>query len=376
MSNIIATDTQSTEINTGIVELYELYLDPNDPEDPFCFHPGVDYSLRELQFYNESNPRIINTYSAIPVEMDGLSVSSDGASNRPILTIANVEHVFTDGIEQETGRYLRFKDLVGLKLVKRQTLEKYLIGQPSTSNVELPRQSYYIDRIAEENNQSVKFELATPYDLENIQIPARVVIGKFCPWIYQGHGRSKKGGCTWRLDNKVVGPSGPVEIYFNIYDEPLVEKSKIVTVASNYSTSGNYAADQVVKKDNIYYRSEIGANIYEPGDGTDFWKIVRVWEDWELEKTYNVDVTYTLNNDYVRYNGAIWRCILAHDSTEEKIPVYKSRYWEKVDYCGKTLDSCKCRFQAIMSTTGMASSRKDTTKELPFGAYPGSAKFS
>lgn len=376
MSNIIATDAQSTEINTGIVDLYELYLDPNDPEDPFCFHPGVDYSLLELQFYNESNPRIVNTYSAIPVEMDGLSVTSDGASNRPVLTIANVEHVFTNGIEQETGRYLKFKDLVGLKLVKRQTLEKYLIGQPGTSNVELPRQSYYIDRIAEENNKYIKFELATPYDLENIQIPARVVIGKFCPWVYQGQSRAKKGGCTWRIDNKTVGEAGAIEIYFNIYDEPLVSKSYVTRVASGFSGSGNYGVDQVVQKDGIYYRSEIGANTYVPGDSTEFWKIIRVWEDWKLGETYQVDSTYPLNNDYVRHNGAIWRCILGHEAIEDKVPVNKSRYWERVDYCGKTLDSCKSRFQAVISTTGIVSARKDTTKELPFGAYPGSAKFS
>ena len=107
-----------------------------------------------------------------------------------------------------------------------------------------------------------------------------------------------------------------------------------------------------------------------------FGKLYECGKTGRLGETYQVDSTYPLNNDYVRHNGAIWRCILGHEAIEDKVPVNKSRYWERVDYCGKTLDSCKSRFQAVISTTGIVSARKDTTKELPFGAYPGSAKFS
>jgi len=370
MTNIIATDVQGTEVNTGIVELYELYLSNSDNDDPFCFHAGVDYSLRELQFYNARNPNKVNIYTPIPVKMEGLNIASDGASSRPTITIANVEQVFTSTIESATGKYLRFRDLVGLKLVKRQTLEKYLIGQPSTSNVEFPIQSYYIDRVKEETNTEIQFELAAPYDLENIQIPARVIIGKFCPWIYQGHALDRVGGCYWPANNEKIGAAGSIPIFLNVYDEPLIELAALTSVSA-FSANTTYAIDSIVTFNGDYYRAETLAVGGTPDDNRGFWQIIRTWTLWEDEQSYNA-------GDYVRYGNNIWRCSTSHESSlaEGRIPTTNSRWWSREDYCGKTLKSCKARFQASATANGVVSARRNTTVKLPFGAFPGSAKFS
>lgn len=368
MTNIIATDVQGTEVNTGIVELYELYISNNS--EPFCFHPGVDYSLRELQFYNANNPNEVNTYTPIPVKMEGLSIASDGASSRPTITIANVEQVFTSTIEGITGKFLKFKDLVGLKLVKRQTLEKYLINQPTTSNVEFPIQSFYIDRIREETNTEIQFELAAPYDLENIQIPGRVVIGKFCPWIYQGYSTNRTGGCYWPADSKQQGASGYAPIFLNVFDEPLIELAALTGV-SGYSSSASYSTDSIVTYAGEYYRAESSVSGVDPGSNTGFWQIIRTWDTWEDDTTYS-------EGSYTKYGDHIWKCGVTHDSSiaDGRIPTLNSRWWSREDYCGKTLKSCKARFQSSVTSTGVVSARKNTTVKLPFGAFPGSAKFS
>ena len=39
-------------------------------------------------------------------------------------------------------------------------------------------------------------------DVEGVTIPGRMVIGKYCPWKYQGHALNEEGGCTWPLDSR------------------------------------------------------------------------------------------------------------------------------------------------------------------------------
>ena len=43
-----------------------------------------------------------------------------------------------------------------------------------------------MDRIATEDRTMVQFELASPFDVDNIKLPNRVVVGKYCSWEYQG----------------------------------------------------------------------------------------------------------------------------------------------------------------------------------------------
>jgi lambda family phage minor tail protein L len=369
MSNLIVTDTQASELNTGLVELYELFLD--EESEPLCFHPGVDYGLRQLKFYNSKDPSIVNLYTPIPVEMTGMSLQSDGAANRPTITIANVEQVFTASVENATGRFLRFRDLIGKRLVKRTTLEKYLIGGESPSNVEFPKQSFYIDRISDEDYQQVSFELAAPYDLEGVRIPARVIIGKYCAWTYQGFEKSGKGGCAWPLDNEKTYAGTRTAVFFNLFDEPLISSSGLST--SSW-TAGSYQQNTYVTHEGFVWRSEVNANNAEPGDATNFWRKARLYSEWQLNQSYIADTTDAYSGDHVKYGDNIWLCKLTHTSSESTLPVYNSRYWERVDYCGKTLDSCKQRFQCQIAG-GRPSAVLDTSIELPFGAYPGSAKF-
>ena len=195
MTDIIATDAQKQEIESPIVNLFELEYGSNR----YYFHEGLSDSLASIQFRDKTAPYTVRTYSAIPIDLSGMEVSADGASNRPELTIANV----TSDLKDTLGITL-YKQLVGAKLIKRQTLEKYLVGEPQdsgTSNppIEFNTVSYRIDRVSSETNLFVTFELAALYDLQGIKLPRRLAVGKFCSWVYQGEQINGVGGCTWNV---------------------------------------------------------------------------------------------------------------------------------------------------------------------------------
>ena len=198
MTDVIATDLQTQEIDSPIVDLFELTLPDGST---VYFHPGKDDNFADIQFKDKTPDGSGNyterTYTSIPVAMDGLEIQADGATSRPTISMANIGTTVLTGHSN-----LTYDDLVGMDVTRRQTLEKYLKGGSAYNSatnvppVELNSVKYKVDRISSETNIAVVFELAVAYDLEGIQLPRRVVVGKYCSWMYQGVNLYGKGGCT------------------------------------------------------------------------------------------------------------------------------------------------------------------------------------
>ena len=346
-NNIITTDLQSLEVEDAIVELFELELSSSIT---IYFHPGLDSSLGEVSYDGHD-------YVPLPASMTGIEINSDGASSRPTLTIANVTNLFKSALQ---GEGFSFDELIGKKITRRQTLEKYL----DNANYELPRRAYIIDRIAQENSTLVSFELAAPHDISGIRIPNRAVVGKYCSWIYQGVDNPiTSGGCLWRSTNSIDYDGTQYTAYFDINDRPLIDSSAGVPIVT---FSSSHAIDTFVSYNGSYWRSQASDNSTTPSSSSILWVQVFFWTNWSSGTSYTAGT-------YVRHSDKIWKCILSTSSIE---PTSGSLYWNRADSCGKTLNSCKCRFQFTPTAQGVASATKDTSVTLPFGAYPGSVKFN
>src|SRR6056300_1011246 len=127
MSNdIITTDLQSQSVESPLVELYELDLGNGTT---LFFHSGLDENLVTVKFHpvgqpnSNTNPSLVNEYAAMPILMEGIEATSDGASNRPTLTVANVSSLFRGLLDDEE---FGFEDLIGARITRRQTFAKYL----------------------------------------------------------------------------------------------------------------------------------------------------------------------------------------------------------------------------------------------------------
>ncbi|OUT93513.1 MAG: hypothetical protein CBB96_07685 [Gammaproteobacteria bacterium TMED36] len=238
MSVAITTDSQALEQPSGLIYLYEIEFGTGT-NNKLYFHPGKDLDG------TESDKNLIfdgNTYIALPIVLDDIEKKADGAMNRPEITIANVETILKSGSDFKTNMEVTSGDnawnavidktpltaetftidsLIGQKLIRRKTLEKYT---GSATPVEFPKESYIIDRIKEKNFLSVTLELASPADLTGVRIPARTVIGKYCPWLYQGHGTNPvKSACFWKTHQQVTDVDGNLyTFYFTEKDEPLI----------------------------------------------------------------------------------------------------------------------------------------------------------
>ena len=364
MSNVIATDVQSQEINSAIIELFEITL-PNGTT--LYFHPGLDSDLTDVQFRDKTSPYAIRDYNPMPMMIDGLELQAEGASSRPAFTVANIGTLFQ---AQLSG--FKNDDLIGQRLIRRQTLRKYLVGglEDASPPIEFPSQEYVIDRIGEENSISITYEVATPFDLENIQLPRRIVVGKYCSWKYQGHAAGKGGGCTWNTDGLVnYNGDGTVrshKVYFDFDDRPLVASETF----AGYSASTAYTTTSYVTHSGKFWLCTIAGTGNTPSITSSYWKEVRKWVEWASGTTYQIGTL-------VRYNAVtIWK---ARTISTGQIPTDTSPYWIREEVCGKTLQSCKARYGFKPSVLTSANQKPEgvtnLAARLPFGSFPGTLKY-
>ena len=101
---------------------------------------------------------------SFPLSLEGINTTSQGPSNRPTLTIPNVETVLKNNskLDIATGtssdaqqNNFQVEDLLNKRITRRRTLQKYVgIGSNSpeaSGNFEFPKAVYIIDRVAEKH---------------------------------------------------------------------------------------------------------------------------------------------------------------------------------------------------------------------------------
>ena len=360
-NNIITTDLQSQSVDSALVELYELDLGNGTI---LFFHPGLEENITTVKFHPVGQPGSTpNEYLAMPIMMDGVEANADGASNRPTLTVANVSSLFRGLLDDEE---FTFEDLIGTRITRRQTFAKYLDGgSDAATPFEFPIQTYLIDRVSSETSVGVTFELAAPFDVSGIKLPNRIVVGKYCTWLYQGYETANKGGCYWSANSKTDYNGTEYQVFFDIQNRPLVSLTTFNSAKVVYD--GSHSLSDYVEYNGQKWRSEISSNSTTPSSSSTTWIEVFTWTDWSAVTTYSADV-------YVRYNDHIWKSRIGVGNLNKE-PRTNSVYWTRVDYCSKELAGCKARFQFVATSGGLPSAEKRTTQTLPFGAYPGSAKF-
>ena len=380
MSDIIASDVQGHYIDSALISLFEIEVQGTY----VFFHSGLDETLEEVQFVSRDTTTI-NTYQALPIVIDGIEIQADGAQSRPSITMANVTSVFRDALGG-----LRNDDLIGKTIVCRQTFRKFLVGGSEENTVgnepnEFPVREYIIDRIAQETKLLVRFELASPFDLEGIQLPRRVIVGKYCSWAYQGYySETSYGACTWKRNGKteIVGANNNLYtnyFYFNEDNQPLISETWAADENNilAWSSATTYTPRSYVKHSGSYWLSLAEDNINEePSSSSVYWRQSFSYTPFAAGTSYS-------KNDYVIYGEAgletVWRCFVAHTGTEDYPPVAKSKYWTRGDVCSKALAGCKARFQAVpvdeVSSNSPPSGYTNTSHAMPFGAFPGSARF-
>tara|TARA_B100000424_G_C22943550_1_gene502054 strand:- start:221 stop:1456 length:1236 start_codon:yes stop_codon:yes gene_type:complete len=407
---ILVKDLQKLDPGSELVHLFEL---EHTKGQFIYFHAGLDDDLSVIQFRDFNNGLVdgtIRDYIALPVSFKGVEIKNDGAIARPELMLGNAQTVFSNAIGT-----IDYHKLLGLKIIRRTTLKKYLHGESAATNppTEYPRAVYTMDRIKQRNKNSVTIECVAPFDLETIKLPARNVLPDRCPFIYQGAGEHKsihekaQSGCTWHLEGKhktissTTADGTEYTVYVNIDDEYVVPSttsfttysSGAVTVNTYYKTTSSvtkYAANGTRSTATVNNYWQARKNTSSPGTPSDNninFKRIRIYSTYSHGTEYFA-YSDDRHNDYVLFtdnvatshtNGKtlLWKVKTASKSVA---PDYTSDFWIKGDGCSKRLDGCKMRFgfQPINSGTASSTGKADPSTEavLPFGGFPAAKAFS
>ena len=405
--NIIVKDLQKLDPGSELVCLYELeYVKGSF----IYFMSGLDTDLTTVQMRDYNDNSQINTYIAIPAQLQGLEYKNDGAIARPLISIANASNAFSNAIGT-----IDYDSFLGLKFIKRTTLKKYLHGEASATNppTEFPRDLYVMDRIKAKTKSAVQIECVAPFDLQGVKIPARNILPDRCPFIYQGSGdhvdnfKKAQSGCTWHIEGKfkssvaAFADGTEYTVYVNTDDEYIIPSSTSFTLYTSGSVTGNsyYRTTKTITRYNANgTTSSVTANNYwqavannsapgTPSDDNDAFNRVRVFSAYSHGTEYftfsddrdNSYVTFTDNTASSSTNGKLllWKATKPNQNSH---PVAGGGVWERGDGCSKRTDGCKMRFGFAPKSVGTATStgkaKTNTDALIPFGGFPASKAFS
>lgn len=177
-------------------------------------------SLSEVVTFDLVNGTYIGGTTTVVIKALGMEKSTDGwwrcwvhcvpsefTAVRYRLGVAFTNTIVSYAGNGTSGIYLwgaQFE--LGTQLSAYQPVGATWTGNPyGTPNptAEFPREVYYIDRKANENNEFVEFELATPFDLAGVRIPRRQALADLCAWEYKSAECSYAGAlptCSKTLD--------------------------------------------------------------------------------------------------------------------------------------------------------------------------------
>lgn len=178
MNPSIASELQKLA-PSAIIELFQLDLTIFG-DQVYYFHAGT----------NGLNTAVIwqgQEYAPFPVQAGGFEQSVVGQMPRPTLVVSNVLGLIT-------ALTLAYKDMLGAKVTRKRTMQKYLdavnftggINPTADPTAEFPDDVFFIDVKRTENPQFIEFELASSFDVQNVQLPKRQIIQNICPWKYRG----------------------------------------------------------------------------------------------------------------------------------------------------------------------------------------------
>ena len=181
----------------AIVEMFDIDLSPitNDPADIYYFTNQLKEDSTKVQWKG-------NIYEPLPILAAGYDRNTNGQVAQPSLTVANVLGTFSQVVKS-------FDDLVGAKVTRRRTLQKYLDGSPQADTLqEFQIDIFYIERKTQETALSITWQLSSILDLEGVRLPRRVITQNLCLWKYRSSECGYTGAPVFNSRDQTISTDG------------------------------------------------------------------------------------------------------------------------------------------------------------------------
>ena len=196
----ISSELQKLAPN-AIIELYELDASPFGGS-VYYFHAGTNNLTQAVTWQGQE-------YQPYPVQITGFEISTGGQIPRPKMAVSNVSGIIT-------ALVLAYDDLLGAKVTRKRTMQKYLdavnfsggVNPNADPTAEFPDDIYYVERKTSENKSAVEFELSASFDVQGVKLPRRQIIQNICPWKYRGAECGYAGTNYYDSNDQPVGSLG------------------------------------------------------------------------------------------------------------------------------------------------------------------------
>ena len=232
---------------SSVVTLYEIDLENLLIDEAMAYNADGDRSGESVfRFHNNlklTKQKIYwkgQTYHPLPIQVDGFESSTKGAQPTPRMALMSNEE--SDTLFRDFKAMVRkLDDLIGAKVTRVRTFSKYLDAENfydiSDSGVktslgddvvipegvepdplaEFPREIFFINRKSTEGKMGLEFELASFIDFENLKLPSRIVVSRYCQFQYRGE------GCLY--DYEEIVPDDKNKLYdgFGCDSKPLLD---------------------------------------------------------------------------------------------------------------------------------------------------------
>jgi lambda family phage minor tail protein L len=252
-------DVSSLGFNVGSISATEVALGLNTA---FLFHNNINITTSSLFWQG-------NTYVAAPIIAEGFETNLKGPPTTPTLSIT----VSDQGIPQLTLLKQRIRqlgnDIVGAKVIRIRTFARFLDasnffnGIPPTNfnpdpTQELPRDIWYINRLANEDKNSIQYELSPLFILDDITLPGRIISENVCTWQYRGE------GCLYEYSGRksYVHGNGTLPQYAPPVATYLDEQMTNIVTGTAFVDVGAYNIGQTYSIGQTVYISNRGINYY------------------------------------------------------------------------------------------------------------------
>lgn len=186
----------------------------------FYFCDGTNANFQPIIFNSLS-------YTPFPIKLSDFGLDGKGSLPRPKLTVSNINGFVS-------ALLLQNQQLVGATLTRRRVFARFIdstnwptnqapLWSTPDSSAAYPDEPFLVNRKITENPQIVQWELSSPLELQNAQLPRQQIIGNVCTWKYRQTGTCNYSGLPISdAANRLFGAGG---YGFTLVDQGLYNAS-------------------------------------------------------------------------------------------------------------------------------------------------------
>lgn len=322
------------------IDLEDLLIDENIPylettlagEALFRFHNNLKLTKQKIYWKGEE-------YHPMPIQVEGFDSNTRGSAPTPRMSmVANEKESQQSMFKSFKAMLRKLDDLIGAKVTRVRTFAKYLDVrnfydiQPGGGKVtlgddtlipegftpdplaEFPREIFFINRKSSESKNGLEFELGSFIDFENLKLPSRLVISRYCQFQYRGE------GCLYEYETH--GQAMSNDQRYDAFGTDSMDSIKLPCKAPPVSN----------ENDELFI-DELGTDYHPTTTATAY----------DAERAYTIGQNVYITKNNIKYYFVAKGPVPAATASSMATIPPNNNYWLE-DKCSKTIKGCKLRW--------------------------------